>query len=245
MESAHSDLRANRLLALLDDATLRPLAAHLEPVPLACRETLYEERKPMTHAWFPASGVISVLGASTADESPVEVATIGYEGMLGLAVFLGAQDSPGLVFVQVEGRGWRMPAQALRDCIEAQPAFRHVLQRYAHALMVQISQGTACNRMHSVEQRCARWLLQTHDRVRGNAFDLTQEFLGHMLGERRATVNQVATTLQERGLIRYTRGRIEVRDRAGLEQAACACYGFVQEEFARVLQRAPAQPPAP
>ena len=236
MESVQSDLRANRLLALLDDDTLRAVGAHLEAVPLAWRQKLYEERQLMTHAWFPADGVISVLAATSAADTPIEVGTIGAEGMLGVAVFLGAQESPGTVFVQVEGHGWRMTAQALRDCIEALPAFRHVVQRYAHALMVQISQSTACNRVHTAEQRCARWLLQTHDRVRGDAFDLTQEFLGHMLGERRATVNQVATELQDRGLIRYTRGRIEVRDRNGLEAAACACYRFVQEEFARVLQ---------
>lgn len=236
MESVHSDLRANRLLALLDDATLGAVAAHLQPVPLAWRENLYEERRTMTHAWFPADGVISVLGATAAADTPIEVATIGSEGMLGVAIFLGANESPATVFVQVEGRGWRMPAQALRDCIEAHPALRYVLQRYTHALMVQISQSTACNRVHTAEQRCARWLLQTHDRVRGDAFDLTQEFLGHMLGERRATVNQAATALQERGLIRYTRGHIEVRDRAGLEEAACGCYRFVQEEFGRVLK---------
>jgi CRP-like cAMP-binding protein len=235
METEPAALRANRLLALLDDASLRLLAAHLEPVPLPWRLTLYEERQPMTHAWFPAEGVLSVLGATSAADTPIEVATIGAEGMLGVAVFLGAQESPGTVFAQVEGRGWRMTAQALRDCIEADPGFRYVLQRYTYALMVQISQGTACNRVHTVAQRCARWLLQTHDRVRGDSFDLTQEFLGHMLGERRATVNQVATALQERGLIRYTRGRIEIRDRAGLEAAACGCYRFVQEEFARVL----------
>ena len=235
METVHSGLRANRLLALLDDATLAAVAPHLEAVPLAWRENLYEERQLMTHAWFPAEGVLSVLGATSAADTPIEVGTIGSEGMLGVPIFLGAQERPGVVFVQVEGRGWRMTAQALRDCIEAHPSFRYVVQRYAHALMTQISQGTACNRAHTAEQRCARWLLQTHDRVRGDTFDLTQEFLGHMLGERRATVNQVAGALQERGLIRYTRGRIEVRDREGLEAAACGCYRFVQEEYARVL----------
>ena len=238
MESAHSELRANQLLALLDDATLQVLAAHLVAVPLTLRENLYEERRTMSHAWFPAEGVLSVLGAARAADTPIEVATIGSEGMLGLPVFLGARESPGTVFVQVQGRAWRIAAQALRDCSEAHSGLRHVLQRYAYAMMVQISQATACNRVHSAEQRCARWLLQTHDRVQGDVFDLTQEFLGHMLGERRATVNQVATTLQDRGLIRYTRGRIELRDRAGLEGVACGCYRFVQEEFARVLQAA-------
>jgi CRP-like cAMP-binding protein len=110
-----------------------------------------------------------------------------------------------------------------------------VMHAYTYALFVQVSQGTACNRAHAVEQRCARWLLQTHDRVRGNAFDLTQEFLAHMLGERRATVNQVASMLQHRGLIRYTRGHIEVTDRDGLEAAACPCYRFVRDEYERIL----------
>ena len=188
MDSVHSDLRGNRLLALLDEATLHAVAPAMEPVRLSQRLVLHEEAGEMTHAWFPAEGVLSMLGASLGTESQIEVGTIGSEGMLGIALLLGAQRSPGTVFVQVEGAGWRMPAAAFRQAAQAHPPLLRVLHRYAHALFVQVSQGTACNRAHAVEQRCARWLLQTHDRVRGNAFDLTQEFLGHMLGERRAVV---------------------------------------------------------
>ena len=234
MESVQSDLRANRLLALLDDATLAAVAPSMERVPLTLDQHLYEEDQPMSHAWFPAHGVLSVLGNSSA-ESSIEVGTIGSEGVLGIPLFLGAQHSPGLVFVQVSGSGWRMEAGAYREALARHPAFTQVLQRYTYAFLVQVSQGTACNRAHTVDQRCARWLLLTHDRVQGNSFDLTQEFLAQMLGERRATVNQVAGALQTRGLIRYTRGRIEVTDRGGLEAAACPCYHFVRDEYRRML----------
>jgi len=129
----------------------------------------------------------------------------------------------------------RMTARDLRACVAAEPAFSRVLHRYTNAMMVQIAQGNACNRAHGIEQRCARWLLQTHDRVQGDEFDLTQEFLAQMLGERRATVNQAAGSLQQRGLIRYSRGHIQVTDRDGLEAASCRCYGFVRAEYARML----------
>lgn len=235
MDSGHPDLRSNRLLALLDDATLHAIAPRFEPVQLALQQDLYEEQRPMTHAWFPVDGVLSMLGAATAAQTDIEVATIGGEGVLGVGLLLGAELSPGRVFVQVEGSGWRMGASDLRECAAAHAAFGRVLHRYTHALLVQIAQGTACNRAHAVEQRCARWLLQTHDRVRGDTFDLTQEVLAQMLGERRATVNQVASALQQRGFIRYTRGRIQVLDREGLEATSCRCYGFVRTEYARML----------
>lgn len=234
MDFVHTELRGNRLLALLDDAALRAIAPLLQPVALALREDLYQEQAPMLHAWFPTDGVISMLGSAAA-ETDVEVTTIGSEGMLGAGVLLGAELSFGRVFVQVEGTGWRMEAADLRSAAAAQPPFGRVLHRYANALLVQIAQGTACNRAHAVEQRCARWLLQTHDRVRGDEFELTQEFLAQMLGERRATVIQVAGSLQKRGLIQYTRGRIQVTDREGLEAAACRCYGFVRTEYGRML----------
>ncbi|GAB3772351.1 Crp/Fnr family transcriptional regulator [Ramlibacter monticola] len=234
MDTVHTELRGNRLLALLDDAALRAIAPLLQPVALALREDLYQEQAPMRHAWFPTDGVLSMLGSAAA-ETDVEVATIGSEGMLGAGLLLGAELSFGRAFVQVEGTGWRMEAADLRSTVVAQPPFGRVLHRYANALLVQIAQGAACNRAHAVEQRCARWLLQTHDRVRGDEFELTQEFLAQMLGERLATVNQVAASLQKRGLIQYTRGRIQVTDREGLEAAACRCYGFVRTEYGRML----------
>lgn len=235
MNSDLSTLRANRLLALLDDTVLAALAPHLQPVVLNLRDTLYEELQPMRDAWFPAGCVLSMLAVQAGADSSVEVATIGAEGVLGVPLFLGAAVSPGLVFTQVQGGALRMPADAFVQAAREQPAFARVLQRYTHALMVQIAQGAACNRVHAMEQRCARWLLQTHDRVPGDAFDLTQEFLAQMLGERRAAVNQAAGQLQQAGLIRYSRGHIEVVDRPGLERAACGCYAVIRDQYAGML----------
>jgi CRP-like cAMP-binding protein len=239
MKTVQSDLRGNGLLALLDEATLAALAPRLEPVPLVLRENLYVDGQAMTHVWFPVAGVLSVLAAQSATQSRVEIATIGREGMLGVPLYLGAGTSPGLVFPQVEGHGFRMRAGDFLQAVAQHPALASVMQRYTYVLLVQLGQGMACNRVHDAEQRCARWLLQTHDRVHGDSFDLTQEFLAEMLGERRATVNQAASTLQQRGLIRYSRGRIEVTDRAGLEAAACPCYRFVHGEHARMLAPQP------
>lgn len=235
MENDLSALRANRLLALLDDALLALLQPHLQPVRLAVGDTLYEELQPMHDAWFPADCVLSMLAVHDSAGGSVEVATIGSEGVLGVPLFLGAETSPGRVFAQIAGAAWRMPAEVFQRLAREQPALARVLQRYTHALLVQIAQGSACNRMHAMEQRCARWLLQTHDRVQGDAFDLTQEFLAQMLGERRAAVNAAATQLQQAGLIRYTRGHIQVVDRPGLERAACACYAVVRDQYARML----------
>ena len=235
MDSQTPELRANRLLALLPAQTLVALAPQLELVRLNVRDTLYAELQAMEHAWFPLDAVLSMLAVEAGGETSVEVATIGSEGVLGVALFLGADLAPGLVFAQIAGRAWRMPAGAFRDAAAAHPALARVLQRYTHALMVQIAQGSACNRVHAIGQRCARWLLQTHDRVRGDSFDLTQDFLAQMLGERRAAVNQAATQLQQSGYIRYTRGHIQVVNRSGLESAACPCYGIIREQYVRML----------
>lgn len=228
-------LRANRLLAQLDEDTLGALAPRLERVPLLHRQVTYEEGQPMTHAWFPGEGVLSMLAAASAAQSRIEVATIGPEGMLGVALMLGAGHSPGIVFPQVEGWAWRMEADAFLATVRSHAPLRATLDRYLYTLMVQFAQGVACNRAHNPEQRCARWLLQTHDRVQGDSFDLTQEFLAEMLGERRATVNQAASALAQSGFIKYSRGHILVTDRAGLERAACGCYRFIRGEYERMF----------
>ncbi|MBK6004966.1 Crp/Fnr family transcriptional regulator [Ramlibacter ginsenosidimutans] len=240
MQSLESDQRANRLLACLEPATRAAVAPRLEHVPLVLRQNLYEEDGPMTDVWFPAAGVLSMLAATSAAQTRIEVATIGPDGMLGVPLLLGGRRSPGVVFAQVEGHGWRMGADDFLDAVRNYADFAGVMQRYACALLVQVSQGTACNRAHDVAQRCARWLLQTHDRVAGDTLELTQEFLAEMLGERRATVNQAATALQQRGLIRYSRGRITVTDRPGLEAAACGCYRFIRDQTAQLLPLPPA-----
>ena len=229
-------LRRNRLLALLDDEALTALSGGMSLVPMKLREGVMTQGRAIRHAWFPVEGVISMLAAVGGDgRPPVEVGTIGHEGMAGLPLLLGRNVASGDCFVQVEGHAWRMPAAQFREAAAAWPALADVLYRYAHSLLVQASQGSACNLTHSALQRCARWLLMTHDRVDGAEFALTQEFLAHMLGERRATVSQVAATLRSRRLIAYRRGRITVLDREGLEEAACPCYRIIRREYESVL----------
>jgi CRP-like cAMP-binding protein len=230
--------RENRLLSALDRATFQTLAPSLERVPLKLKQTIYEAGKPMRYVYFPVNGVLSML-ARIDENALVEVATIGNEGMVGLPLFLGAEQSPGTMISQVPGEALRMSGEAfLKATATAGPLLR-LLHRYTQALMVQISQGNACNRMHSIEERCARWLLLTHDRVDSDEFTLTQEFLGDMLGVRRASVNLVASLFQRAGFIRYSRGRITILNRAGLESAVCGCYTIIREEYERLLGNRP------
>jgi CRP-like cAMP-binding protein len=155
--------------------------------------------------------------------------------MVGLPLFLGVNTTPSRAFTQVPGDSVRIGAKAFQREVSRQGGFAKMLQIYTQALMVQISQGMACNGIHSIEQRTARWLLMTHDRVAAQEFPLSQEFLGQMLGVRRAGVSEVASKLQRAGLIRYHRGVIKILDRAGLEDASCECYGVIQQEFDRLL----------
>jgi CRP-like cAMP-binding protein len=226
--------RENRLLGTLDRATFEGLAPLLEPVNLEFKETLYEIGKPMDYAYFPVNSVLSML-ARIDEKTSVEVATVGNEGMVGLPLFLGAEVSPGTVISQIAGKSLRMAADAFQRVTSTAGPLMTLLHRYTQALMVQISQGNACNRLHSIEERCARWLLLTHDRVDSDEFTLTQEFLGDMLGVRRASVNIVAAIFQRAGFIRYSRGRITVLNRAGLESAVCGCYSVIREEYERLL----------
>jgi CRP-like cAMP-binding protein len=165
-----------------------------------------------------------------------EVGTIGNEGMAGLPVFLGAETTPTLAFQQVPGEALRMRVDAFREEVRNDGALTRVLHRYTQALLTQVAQAAACNRLHSIGQRCACWLLMTQDRVGTDEFELTHEFLGQMLGVRRATVTEVAGTLQEAGLITYSRGKITVLDCQGLEAASCECYQVIREEFNRLLR---------
>jgi CRP-like cAMP-binding protein len=206
----------------------------LEKVSLGVREVLYESRKPMDHVYFPIDGVMSML-AEMEQETLVEVATVGNEGMVGLPLFLGATMTPGICFSQVPGGAFRMPAKAFLSATSNSGTLPKLLHRYTQALMVQISQGTACNRVHAIEQRCARWLLLTHDRVGQNEFLLTQEFLGQMLGVRRATVNNIAIQFQLAGYIEYSRGRMRILNRKKLEAASCKCYSVIPDEYDRML----------
>lgn len=233
-DAPHQPPGENRLLAALPREDLERLTPHLATVGLAFREKVYTPNEPMPYVYFPVSGVCSVV-VGMANGAVVEVATIGNEGMLGLPVFLRSGTVPGEAFCQIDGRYCRLPADALLRETANGGALHDLLQRYTQALIVQIAQSAACNRLHPIEQRCARWLLMTHDRVAGDRFPLTQQFLAQMLGVRRAGVSVAASTLRTADLIRYARGVMTVTDRAGLEDAACECYGVVRREFDRLL----------
>lgn len=223
----------NRLLAALPLVEQERLLPHLERVQLGLEEKLYEPDQPITHVYFPCTSVGSLLSVME-DGTAVEFGTVGREGMVGLAVFLGAESVPTLAFNQVTGDALRMTAERFRE-LSREGVFHHLLHRYAQAMFNQMAQTAACNRVHSLEERCARWLLMTHDRVGRDQFDLMQKFLAQMLGTHRPSVSVAAGMLQKAGFIRYSRGRITVTDREGLESAACECYARVSREFDRLL----------
>src|ERR687886_1741416 len=225
---------ANRLLAAVPRAEYRRLLPYLEPVSLALRQNLYAAHTPMPYVWFIERGVVSVFRV-TQEGTLIEIAMIGHEGMVGLPVFLGSESTPSQALVQIPGTGLRMPTTAFRREVPPGSPLHDLLHRYTQTLINQMAQGMVCNRMHSIAQRCARWLLLTHDRVDADQFPLTQQFLAHMLGVRRASVTTVASTLQKAGLIRYSRGVITILDRPGLEAAACECYRIIEAEYGRLL----------
>jgi CRP-like cAMP-binding protein len=228
-------LRRNRLLAGAP-AALRErvtVAGSLEQ--LEFKQVLFERDARVERVVFPVSGVCSLLTVGS-DDRMVEVATIGNEGFVGLPVFLQATlMSSHRAIAQIPGDAVVIDASEFLEISNSGGPFQAVLLRYAQALMTQIAQGAACNRLHSLEQRCARWLLMTHDRVDSDRFPMTQEFLAQMLGAGRQAVNEAARALQDRDLITYTRGQITVTDRPALEGVACECYRIIRGEFDRLL----------
>ena len=225
----------NRILAALPEAEYARLAPALEPVSFELRQVLFDVDRPIDYVYFPEDCIASVVSVM-ADGSAVETATIGFEGVVGLPVFLGADRTPAQAFVQIPGEAYRIESGAFRQEIQRGGDLRDALSRYTQALFTQVAQSSACNRLHTMRERCARWLLQTHDRIGHDEFPLTQQFLSQMLGVRRATVTVAASELQNDGLITYEYGRITVRDRRGLEAASCECYEIIRREFARLLE---------
>jgi CRP-like cAMP-binding protein len=224
----------NRLLAALPKTDYRRMMSQMERVLLENKTLAYDVDKPIKFVYFPLTGVFSLVTIME-DGVGVEVATIGNEGMVGLPLFLGVDRTSGKAFTQVPGDFLRMTADAFRKEIRRPGPLTEMLQLYTQALMVQISQGMACNGVHSIRQRCARWLLMTQDRVAAETFPLPQEFLALMLGVRRAGVNKVATELKQAGLIQYSRGVIHILKRKELENISCECYHVVNREFDRLL----------
>ncbi|MDB4905421.1 MAG: transcriptional regulator, Crp/Fnr family [Gemmatimonadetes bacterium] len=239
------DYEANRLLRLAPAAEYERLAPHLETVRLTRRQLLYGPNEPIRYVYFPQTGVLSAI-SHLHENRAVEVGTIGNEGMLGLPVFLMSDRAPLEAVVHVPGVAKRVSADTFRELLHDCSEFHMVLHRYTLAFLTQVAQSAACNRVHSITERCARWLLMTHDRMQTDRFPLTQDLLAIMLGARRPGVSIAAAGLQSLGLIQYTRGRIAITDRKGLENAACECYGIVRQHLDRVLppDAQPATPPA-
>jgi CRP-like cAMP-binding protein len=224
---------SNRLLRALPLDEYALLLPQLTSVRLGLKQLLMEPEKPIEYVYFIRQGVASMI-ADEQEGGAVEVGTVGPEGLVGVPVLLGGETTPYRVFIQIEGEGWRMSVDAFRQHVEARPVFRNLLLRYTQYFTDMLAQGVACNRLHTVEERCARWLLMTHDRVHGDTFELTHEFLSLMLGVRRAGVTVAMGVLQSSGILRYTRGRILVLDRSRLEEAACGCYRITQGALTRL-----------
>ena len=210
------------------------LASSFREERLDFKQTLYEQDKTVEFVYFVETGVMSLI-TEFADGELIETGTVGNEGLVGLPAVLGVHYAPGRAICQIAGRGLRIASEAIRAEANRGSPWFHVLLRYANFVTAMAAQTAACNRMHSVDARMSRWLLMTHDRVDGDEFPLTQEFLAIMLGVARPTVNIAGSMLQSAGFITYRRGRITVRDRTGLESASCECYGRIREELERSL----------
>jgi CRP-like cAMP-binding protein len=229
-----ADPHVNRLLGLLPPRDYERLRPHLQHMPLEYRQSLYRAHKPIGFVYFIETGVGSLVNTMANGEA-AEVGTIGNEGIVGLPLVLGDDRAPTSVYVQVPGAGLKMKATLFKKELAQSASMRTVMLRYTHAFFNQVAQSAACNHFHTIQQRCCRWLLMTHDRMQSDEFLLTQEFLAMMLGVQRTGVTAAAGTLQRAGLIRYKRGNVTIIDRKGLKDRSCECYGVSKMEFDRLL----------
>lgn len=213
---------------------LRP---HLEYCTTPAKMVIYERGKKIRYVYFPMSGAHSVL-AFMEDGAAVEVGTIGREGFSSVEVLIGATVSAETTICQIPGASLRIPLAKFNEIRQKAPELERLCFRYLRAYLSQVSQSVACNRLHSTEERFARWILISHDRIQGDSFHLTQEFLADMLGVHRPSVTLIARAFQQAGLIKYNRGVVTVLDRTGLEAACCECYGVVKKQFQRLLDKA-------
>lgn len=207
---------------------------HLETVPLRLGQVLYESGTTLTHVYFPTTSIVSLLYLTENGES-AEIAVVGNEGIVGIALFMGGESTTSRAVVQSGGNAIRLKAQSLKDEFNLSGPVLHLLLRYTQALITQMAQTAVCNRHHTLDQQLCRWLLLSLDRLRGEDLVMTQELIADMLGVRREGVTESALKLQRAGLIRYARGHISVLDRAGLESRTCECYAVVKREYARLL----------
>jgi CRP-like cAMP-binding protein len=227
--STNGDVGVNRLLATLPKNEYKRLFPQLKKVSLILGEALYKPGDVINYVYFPNDSIISLI-SELSDTSWLEVGMVGNEGMAGLAVFMGVPYSTTRALVQGSGSAMRMSSAAVRKESNRLGSLHHLLHRYSHSLLTQVSQSSACNRFHLVDARLARWLLMTNDRLGAEEFPLTQEFLSSMLGVRREGVSKAAGALQAAKLIRYSRGMITLLNRRGLEAKSCHCYSIIKAE---------------
>lgn len=228
------DPRVNRLLAAFSDAEWQRCMPQLERVELCAGQPLCDSGVPCSHVYFPTGAVVSLLYLSK-DGAPLEIAQVGYEGMVGVSMFLGGRSTTTSAQVVRSGQCFRMRASLPQQEFDRGGAAMHLLLSYTQALIAQIAQNAVCNRLHTLEQQLARWLLLSLDRLHDTEVLMTQESIASRLGVRREGVTEAALKLQAAGLIRYARGHIHVLDRHGLEQRSCECYRVIRAEYDRLL----------
>lgn len=229
------NLPQNHLLAALPLDVFSRLQPHLEPEVLELGQSLYESGERLSHVYFPTDCVISLLYVLESGAS-AEIAVVGHEGVVGIALFMGGESTTNRAVVQCRGTALRLPGAVVKQEFMRGSELQHLLLRYTQALITQMAQTAVCNRHHSIDQQLCRWLLLSIDRIPdGNELVMTQELIANMLGVRREGVTEAAGRLQDCGLISYQRGHITVLDRAGIEARVCECYHVVQREFERLL----------
>lgn len=234
MSNAPSQQIENQLLAALPDQEYERLLPHLELVYLPYQQILYNPGELLRYVHFPYQALFS-LTVLMENGTTVEVSVVGKEGMIGLPICWGSKTTSHQIMVQIPGNAMRMEAELLKAEFNRGGILQSRLLLYTQALLSQVSQTAACNRLHNIEERFSRWLLTVHDRMQSDELPLTQEFIANMLGIRRASVTEAAGQLQRAGLLRYSRGRITILDRESLESTACECYGLIKREFTRLL----------
>jgi len=224
----------NHLLAALPHAQLQRWMPLLEHTDLPLGLVLYESGCTLSHVYFPATAIVSLLfvlenGASA------DIAVVGSEGVVGVPLFMGGESTPSRAVVQSAGHGYRLSAHAIKEAFQGNAPVIHLMLRYTQALITQMAQTAVCNRHHTLDQQLCRWLLLISDRLSGNELVMTQQVIADMLGVRREGVTEAALKLQAAGIIQYARGRIRLLDRPRLERRACECYAVVKTEYERLL----------